>query len=170
MEQHEHFMRPALEEASTALGEGEFPVGCVLVEGEQILARARRKNSTGTQANELDHAEVLAVRNLLTTHPAPDCGKITVYSTMQPCLMCYATLLLSGFRRFVWAYEDVMGGGTELPLDRLPGLYAKMRVKEMPHVLRSESLALFQQFFRQYDYWRDSPLARYTLAQKPGGR
>jgi len=163
-------MRLALEEAATALGEGEFPVGCVLVEGEEVLVRSRRQNSTGAKANELDHAEVLAVRKLLADHPARDCGKITVYSTMQPCLMCYATLLLSGFRKFVWAYEDIMGGGTDLPLDRLPQLYAGMRTEEVPRVLRAESLALFQQFFRQYDYWRDSPLARYTLAQEPEAR
>ena len=79
--------------------------------------------------------------------------------------MCYTTLLVSGIRRFVWAYEDIMGGGTDLPLDSLNQLYATMRVESIPHVLRTESLTLFQDFFRRYSYWGDSDLARYTLEQ-----
>lgn len=168
MEQHERFMRLALEEAATALRGGDFPVGCVLVRENQVLARARRHNSSGDHANELDHAEVLALRSLLQDNPLTDGSAVTAYSTMEPCLMCFATLLLSGVRRFVWAYEDVMGGGTSIPLHQLPELYGTMDIELIPHVLRAESLALFQDFFRRHDYWRDSPLARYTLAQKGG--
>lgn len=166
MEQHEHFMRLALAEAAAALQAGEFPVGCVLVRGDQVLASARRRNSAGPAANELDHAEVLALRALLQARPGADCREITVYSTMEPCLMCFATLLLSGIRRFVFAYEDVMGGGTALPRKQLPELYAGMEVELVPGVLRRESLALFQEFFRRHAYWGDSLLAGYTLAQE----
>ena len=140
-------------------------MGCVLVRDGQVVASARRQNSAGAVANELDHAEVLALRALLQANPGTACGEITAYSTMEPCLMCFATLLLSGIRRFVWAYEDVMGGGTGLPLRQLPELYADMRVDLVPGVLRNEALALFQEFFRCHAYWADSPLARYTLAQ-----
>ena len=160
-------MRSALREATTALEQGDFPVGCVLVKDNQVLANARRQNSSGDRANEMDHAEVMALRQLLHDQPNVDCSDITAYSTMQPCLMCYATLLLSGVRKFVWAYEDIMGGGTDLPLNELPALYANMQVEVIPRVLRGDSLALFQEFFRRFDYWRDSPLAEYTLAQKP---
>jgi tRNA(adenine34) deaminase len=167
MDQHEHFMRLALAEAAGALQAGEFPVGCVLVRDGRVLASARRRNSAGAGANELDHAEVLALRALLHEAPGADCREITVYSTMEPCLMCFATLLLSGIRRFVFAYEDVMGGGTSLPLRQLPALYAGMDVVLVAGVLRNESLALFQQFFRCHAYWGDSLLAGYTLAQEP---
>lgn len=163
-------MRLALAEAAAALRAGEFPVGCVLAEGGRVLASGQRHNSAGANANELDHAEILALRTLLHDHPGADCRGITVYSTMEPCLMCFATLLLSGIRRFVWAYEDVMGGGTGLPLQQLPELYAGMQVALVPGVLRRESLVLFQEFFRCHDYWRNSPLASYTLAQQAGDK
>ena len=166
MEHHERYMRLALAEAAAALEAGDFPVGCVLVGGDRVLTSARRRNSAGPGANELDHAEILALRALLQDTPDVDCREITAYSTMEPCLMCFATLLLSGIRRFVWAYEDVMGGGTTLSLDRLPELYADMRVELVPGVLRGESLVLFQKFFRCHTYWRDSSLARYTLGQE----
>ena len=110
---------------------------------------------------------MLTLRHLLAVRPAIDTGAVTVYSTMEPCLMCFSTLLLSGVRRFVWAYEDVMGGGTNLPLSMLNPLYRGMEVHLLDQVRRNESLRLFQQFFRTGSYWQDSLLARYTLAQTP---
>lgn len=163
--EHEQFMRLALAEAEEALRKGDFPVGCVLVENGMVLARGRRQNSGGVHANELDHAEVMTLRSLLDEKPGYNLQGVTAYSTMEPCLMCYTTLLLSGIRRFVWAYEDMMGGGTTVPLDRLAPLYANMQVEAVGHVLRGESLLLFKEFFRNYSYWADSELARYTLAQ-----
>jgi len=165
MNNHEYFMHLAIAEGRSALAEGEFPVGCVFVHDGEVIVRSRRKNSSGKEANEIDHAEILALRQLLRFSQKTEYGQITVYSTMEPCLMCYTTLLLSGIRRFVWAYEDVMGGGTNLQLGHLKELYSAMEVEIIPHILRQESLTLFQQFFSRYQYWRNSPLAEYTLAQ-----
>lgn len=160
-------MRQALDQARLALEAGEFPVGCVLVRENEIIQSGRRHNSEGTASNEIDHAEMLTLRALLAEHPELDCQGITVYSTMEPCLMCYTTLLLSGVRHFVWAYEDVMGGGTSLPLDQLTPLYKGMQkeLELIPAVLRDQSLRLFGQFFQNYSYWHDSLIAEYTLAQ-----
>lgn len=169
MQEHEQYMRAALAEAELALEAGEFPVGVVLVAGGEIIVRASRRNSQAETRNEIDHAEINALRILLRDYPQVEPGRVSVYSTMEPCLMCYSTLLLSGIRRFVWAYEDVMGGGTNLALEQLNPLYQAMRVELAPAVLRRESLALFQEFFRQHDYWQDSLLARYTLGQSLNG-
>ena len=165
VDRDEYFMRQALVEADKSLESGEFPVGCVLVLDGKVVARGRRRNSEGAVSNELDHAEVVTLRHLLEQDPDIDCSRITAYCTMEPCLMCYATLLLSGIRSFVWAYEDVMGGGTSVPLQKLSPLYRDMKVKLVPGVLRRESLELFCRFFEQYSYWQDSLLAEYTLRQ-----
>ena len=165
MSKHEHFMRVALEEARQALTAGEFPVGCVMVADGLIVGRGRRHNSLEANRNEIDHAEVVTLRRLSAEQPHLDLGTVTVYSTLEPCLMCYTTMLLSGIRSFVWAYEDVMGGGTNLPLYMLNTLYAQMRVHLLDRVLRNESLRLFHQFFQTGSYWQESLLARYTLAQ-----
>ncbi len=165
---HEKNMALALEEARLALEEGEFPVGCVLMAGEQVLARSRRKNSRGDNTFELDHAEIVALNDLFNKAPETDRSTITAYSTMEPCLMCFSTLLLNNITKIVFAYEDVMGGGTNLDLKSLSPLYQKMQPSLTPNILRTESLTLFQDFFRrpQNTYWQGSPLAQYTLAQK----
>jgi tRNA(adenine34) deaminase len=108
---------------------------------------------------------MLTLRQLIAGHPELDLSTVTVYTTLEPCLMCYTTMLLSGIRTFVWAYEDVMGGGVNLPLYMLNSLYAQMKVYLYDRVLRRESVRLFQEFFRTGSYWQDSLLARYTLAQ-----
>ena len=164
---HEKYMRLALEEARKALYAGEFPVGCVLVHEDHVVAAGGRENS-GVNGNEFDHAEIVALRRLLETDPALDFGEVAVYSTLEPCLMCFTTLILNGFRTIVYGYEDVMGGGTNLELTRLSPLYASVQVKVIPGVERAGCLDLFQRFFKdkKNDYWRDSPLSQYTLEQQ----
>ena len=167
MSNHDKYMHEALREAKKALTAGEFPVGCVMVYEGEIISRGRRINSKAPHENELDHAEIVALRKLFEQHPETDLSKITVYSTMEPCLMCYVTMLLNGIRKIIYGYEDSMGGGTELDLQALNPLYSKMSVEIIPHILRRESLELFINFFNEPAniYWKDSPLAQYTLAQ-----
>ena len=164
---HVRFMQEALKDAQTAMDHQEFPVGCVLVYQDRIIARGRRLHSTGKGLLELDHAEITALRNLDSSGLSVAMDQVIAYSTMEPCLMCFATLLLNGIRHIVYAYEDVMGGGTNLPLPQLSPLYRSMSVEIVPHVMRAESLTLVQAFFRNpdNDYWKDSLLALYTLEQ-----
>lgn len=164
---HERWMRVALGEAEQALADGEFPVGCIFVHNGTLVASGRRahSNNGSDRANEMDHAEILALRAFLETQPAIDPQEVTVYTTMEPCLMCFSTLILNGIRKFVYAYEDVMGGGANLPLSMLAPLYANMKIEMVPAVLREESLRLFQSFFRNPEntYWQGSLLEEFTL-------
>lgn len=163
----ERFMRMALAEAEAALSAGEFPVGCVVVHGRTVVASGARAGSGSEQPNEVDHAEITALRRLDAVPASADRRAMTIYCTMEPCLMCYAAILLAGLGRIVYAYEDVMGGGTRCDLSALPPLYQARRAPVVSHVLRRESLALFQKFFSDpaNPYWRGSLLARYTLRQ-----
>jgi len=162
---HQKFMRIALEQAGEALMLKEFPVGVVFVHKRQVIASGKREHSqdqTGV-VNEMDHAEILALRNLPDHDIKRD--EIVVYSTMEPCLMCYSTLILNGIRHIVYAYEDVMGGGTNLSLQHLSPLYQEMEIEIIPHILRRQSLLLFKSFFsdKTNNYWKDSLLAHYTF-------
>lgn len=160
-------MVSALQQAREALAAGDFPVGCVIECGGEIIASGRRCHSFG-QVNELDHAEITALRALLARNTPDVLDRVTVYSTMEPCLMCFSTLLVNGVRRFVYSYEDAMGGGTNLPLPLLSPLYRDLRPTITGAVLRSQSLALFKEFFSspQCQYLRNSMLADYTRQQE----
>lgn len=161
------FMAAALDLAQVALAEGEFPVGCVIADGDTIVARGSRTGTSDGSANEIDHAEVNALRSLYQNSPDIDRSVLTIYCTMEPCLMCFSAIVLSGIGRIVYAYEDVMGGGTGCDRSELSPLYRNARLAIIPGVLRENSLVLFRRFFSDSGnpYWADSLLSRYTLDQ-----
>jgi len=164
---YEFFMSKALEEAHQALSMGEFPVGCVIVYENGVLVTGTRHDSGPDNQNELDHAEMLALRRLVGLEKKIDREKATLFSTLEPCLMCYTAIIVNGIRRIVYAYEDVMGGGTNIDLRRLNPFYRDMKITVIPHVLRQESLMIFKRFFSdpQRDYLKGTLLAQYTLRQ-----
>ena len=162
---HSFFMEAALAEARQALDRGEFPVGCVIVSEGTIVAAGSRQGTAGGLVSETDHAEILALKQLERS-AQPDQSRLTLYCTLEPCLMCFGAILISGIRHIVFAYEDVMGGGTRCDLSRMPPLYGSRPVHLVPHILRDKSLFLFKSFFSNpYNtYWKDSLLSAYTLS------
>lgn len=164
---YEFFMLKALEEADQALSIGELPVGCVLVYKNSVLATGGRHHSGPDNRNELDHAEMSALRRLVDLEKKIDRERVTLFSTLEPCLMCYAAIILNGIRDIVYSYEDVMGGGTNIDLNRLNPFYRDMKVTVTPHVLREKSLMLFKKFFSdtRNNYLQGTLLAQYTLNQ-----
>lgn len=159
------FMDKALIEARLALDAGEFPVGCVLVSEGQIVAKGARCASNGVAENEIDHAEIQALRQLSRMVERAKPAKITLYATLEPCLMCFSAIMLAGIPRVVYAYEDVMGGGTRVNREHLTPLYRDASIQLTAGVRRKESIALFQSFFQNpdYGYLKGSYLAEYTL-------
>jgi tRNA(adenine34) deaminase len=164
---YEYFMKKALDQARKALDAGEFPVGCVLVHQNRILATGARKGSMGNFPNEIDHAEMIALKCLADMEIHKDKKEMVLFTTMEPCLMCLGALILSGISKVVYAYEDVMGGGTGCNLAGLTPLYRNQKISIVPHILRRQSLELFKAFFQnpENSYWRGSLLAEYTLRQ-----
>jgi len=164
---YEFFMMEALRYAEKALASGEFPVGCVMVCDHQIIAAGSREGTITSDTNEVDHAEMIVLRGFHQLPRPIDSDKITVFCTLEPCLMCYGALLISGIGRIVYAYEDAMGGGTRCDLKSLPLLYKNMPVVVIPHILRKDSLRLFKTYFDNpaNTYLSDSYLADYTRRQ-----
>ena len=178
---HEKWMSEALDLAASALSRGVFPVGCVLVSGDLIVGSGVRSHTMPEDVNELDHAEVCALRDWIERGRPLGHGNdtdITAYCNLEPCLMCLGALILNGIKRIVYAYEDVMGGATGLDFSRpMTGaagtdggffndnLYAKRRIEILGGIKRKESLALFKSFFSDpaQSYWRESLLYKYTL-------
>ena len=160
-------MRLALDEARSALQRGQFPVGCVLVVENEVMATGGRENSD-IRFSELDHAEIVALRNLQSKYPDIDLEQVVIYSTLEPCLMCFSTLVVNRVSTIVYGFEDVMGGGTNLPMNELAPLYKGREITVIRNVLRDECLYLFQQFFKNplNTYLRNTLLAENILEQE----
>ncbi len=163
MSEYDFLMGEALNEAKAALDDGEFPVGCVIALDGDVISRGRRKGS-GIET-ETDHAEVLAIRELYRSGWTVDWNKLVIYATMEPCLMCFGAILISGIGKIVYSYEDVMGGGTSCDLSILPPLYNESKIQVVPGIRRDEGLRLFKEFFSSPDnnYLRGTLLAEHAL-------
>ena len=120
---HESFMRAALEEARRAGRRGDRPIGCVIVRGSAVIAAAgNRVHSTGS---ELDHAEIAALR-AAADDLRPGGKDCTLYTTLEPCVMCLGAIAASGVAEVFFGEADPRRGGT-LAWTHVPFLRSRIR-------------------------------------------
>ena len=99
MNDHEHYMRIALEEAELGAAEGNVAVGSILVSTEKVGARGR--NLVTSTSDPTAHAETVALRNAGEQLGHTDFSKLTLYTTFEPCPMCCGAILASGVHTLV---------------------------------------------------------------------
>ena len=157
-------MKRAMEIAKDMLAHGYLPVGAVLVKGNKIIADNAFVIGDKKTLQRLDHAEIVALRRLFQKKADPNVDDVTLYCTFEPCLMCYSTSIIAGITKIVFAYEDAMGGGTSINHAVLKPFYSAITMNITPAVCRSESLALFKQYFENPDNaYAGTLLESYTL-------
>lgn len=108
MSDDERFMREALAEAGAAAAGGDVPVGCVLVKGGEILARAH--NHRQCWQDPVAHAEILAIRAAAEQLGSFRLIDVTAYVTLEPCLMCAGALVNARVLRVVYGCDDPKAG------------------------------------------------------------
>jgi tRNA(adenine34) deaminase len=100
---------------------GNMPVGSVLTLGAELIAEAGN-GVLVPQYHPGRHAEMEALRRV----PAelwPRSREMTIYTTLEPCVMCAGAILLHGIGRVVFGSLDREGGAGPL-LSHLPSYYA----------------------------------------------
>ena len=107
--------RACLELAWVAYGRDTTPVGAIVVDG------AGRTVAGGTNAryappaggslagSHLAHAEVIALGGLSSEAGYPG---HTLYTTLEPCLLCVGAAVMSSVGHVEWAGVDPYGGAT----------------------------------------------------------
>ena len=104
MDQDKLFMEFALREAEKAFAKNEVPVGAVAVHEGKVIARAH--NIRETTQDPLGHAELLLLKKLSKKHKSWRLSGVTIYVTLEPCLMCMGALIQSRIDRLVFAAFD----------------------------------------------------------------
>jgi tRNA(Arg) A34 adenosine deaminase TadA len=103
--ENEHWMREALAVAREAIAEGQTPFGCVVVRGGRLLARAH--NEVWARTDITAHAEVTALRRACEAAKEVHLRGATVYTTTEPCPMCFSACH--------WAAVDRVVYGARIP-------------------------------------------------------
>lgn len=158
MDQDVRFMKLALEQARLALQNNWIPVGAIFVKDSRIAAQGTKN---GMIHILFDHAEHNACYQALWNRDgAKNLKGFTVYSTLEPCLMCLSMLMTTRVSKIVFACKDPYGGGGRLLENPavLPVRFQNERPEIVGGVLESESKQLLREFFTTQQnslHWND---------------
>jgi tRNA(adenine34) deaminase len=108
-ESHEHYMDLALTEAEKARRQGDVPVGAVVVDpsGEVI---GRGFNAPISAVDPTAHAEIAAMREAAGFVGNYRLAGMTVYCTIEPCVMCAGAMVHARIDRLVFGAADAKAG------------------------------------------------------------
>ena len=120
------FMREALELAKAAAAAGEVPVGAVMVQDAEVLARGH--NRTLADTDPTAHAEIVALRGAAQALGNHRLNEATLYVTLEPCAMCIGALAEARISRIVFGAYDEKAGACGSALDLADG-------GSLPHVM-----------------------------------
>ena len=144
------FMRLAIQAAWQGLGKGEMPFGACIVRKEQVLSVLH--NSAKANIDTTAHAEVQAIREASRQLRTLELAGCVIYSTCEPCPMCFTACLWAKIGRIVYAcrIEDAEKAGIrQIPISssRMKQL-GQSDVQLVGDVLREDSLKLFEAWSR----------------------
>lgn len=142
----EFWMREALGFAATAGQLGEVPIGALIVHEGRLLVGS--PNAKERFANPCAHAEILVIQaaaKALSRWRLSDC---TLYTTLEPCVMCAGACVQARMGRVVFGAWDPKFGGIESLFGIVTDPRSNHRCRVSGGVLRDESAALLQDFFR----------------------
>lgn len=110
---HEHFMGIALDIAKEAAAQGNRPVGSLVVSADgRILGQG--VNQVFTEYDPTSHAEINAIRQAAKAMRNIDLSGCTVYSSLEPCLMCCWAIIQSNASRLVLGGRHAALGRSDL--------------------------------------------------------
>lgn len=111
--------KACFEEVWEAYCNGSIPIGAVIVSNEgEVISRGRNmineeiKEPNRLSNSKIAHAEINAIYS-----SKQGLKNATLYSSMEPCVMCFGAIVMSGIKEIYYAARDGIGGGTNLKND-----------------------------------------------------
>jgi tRNA(Arg) A34 adenosine deaminase TadA len=123
------YLSLAVDLSIEAYNGGFSPVGALLVDNDtgEIIGRAKSQRKPGN----VNHAEY----EVLSRHVlGKDSEQLTLYTTLEPCIMCMAFATVLRIKRVVWLVDDEWGGASKV-YDYKSSLYVKSRLPEIDKAL-----------------------------------
>jgi len=143
----EFWMQKAILEARRAADIGEVPVGaCIVAANGELLALA--SNETIMRSDPTAHAEILAMRIAGSKISNYRLIGATVYSTVEPCVMCAGALVNARVERLVYGTHDERFGAVESVFQICDNEKLNHKIEITTGILADECRSLMQHFFR----------------------
>ncbi|MAV22133.1 MAG: tRNA-specific adenosine deaminase [Flavobacteriaceae bacterium] len=138
---HSYFMKKAFEEAKYAFFKNEVPVGCVIVNNNDVISRS--SNMVELLNDSTAHAELIAITSAQNSLNSKNLDNCILYTTLEPCLMCYGAIYWSKINTVVYGASDKKRGFSRhsIDLDR--------KINIINGFMEKESKELLDRFFKK---------------------
>ena len=146
MIEDEKWMRCAIIEANIAKDKGEVPVGSIIIQNNQIIAKAH--NCPISKNDPTAHAEIEALRKageILHNYRLP---KTTLYVTLEPCAMCLGAMIHARIERVVFGASDPKSGVFGSTINLTSESIFNHQISVSGGVLEHECKDILQSFFK----------------------
>jgi tRNA(adenine34) deaminase len=141
-----NFMTEAIAQARSAAAEGEVPVGAIAVADRRIVGTGH--NRPIALADPTAHAEILALRAAAATLNTYRLTTVSIYVTLEPCVMCVGAMLTARIARVIYGARDEKAGALGSIYDIGRDGRLNHRFEVIAGVLESECAELMREFFR----------------------
>ena len=108
----EKFMRLAVQKTREGIAEGQTPFGACIVAGDGLVI-ACAHNVVWATTDITAHGEVNTIREACRALKRIDLSGCTIYSTTEPCPMCFSAIHWARIKRIVYgaAIADAQAAG-----------------------------------------------------------
>ena len=142
----EMFMEEAIKLALLAAERDEVPVGAVAVRDGKIIASAFNTREESKCATH--HAEILAIEGACKALGGWRLPGVTLYVTMEPCVMCAGAIINSRIERVVYGAKDHRFGAFGSALD-VNGVGLNHKPEIVGGVLGERCADILSSYFKQ---------------------
>ena len=146
MIEDEKWMRCAIKEANIAKDKGEVPVGSILIQNNQIIAKAH--NCPISKNDPTAHAEIEVLRKAGEKLQNYRLAKTTLYVTLEPCAMCLGAMIHARIERVVFGASDPKSGVCGSTIDLSSKSIFNHQISVSGGVLEHECKNILQSFFK----------------------
>lgn len=173
-------MRRCVQLSAEAAKAGEFPFAALICDGERVIVEAI--NHAAREADVTRHAELVAVSEAQRILGTKDLSRCTLYSNVEPCVMCsfpiretriarvvfaIASPFMGGFSRWNVLRDDALTERMPEAFGPVPEVIAGLGSQEAETVWRRWN-PLIWTIIRRRGCFRPSP-SPDTVARHPGG-
>ena len=142
-------MEQALQQARAALAAGEVPVGAVVVAGDGAIV-GRGFNHPISSNDPTGHAEIMALREAALKAGNYRLTGMTLYCTLEPCVMCAGAIVHARISRLVFGAYDPKAGAA----GSIYNVVGDPRLNHQPEVVAGVREAECRQLLQEFFVWK----------------
>ena len=142
------WMKIAIEQAIEAEGNGEVPVGAVLVHDDKLIAKSYNQSISNNDASA--HAEIQVLRKAGSKFNNYRLNNSTLYVTLEPCAMCLGALVHARISNIVFGAFDFKTGVCGSCVDLTSAKFFNHKIKIDGGVLEDDCMILMKSFFSKH--------------------